>query len=92
MLSANIKYNRYDILPWLRDVHVFQWDGSPDIRLPLEKGWNVWSKYLEKVNSTGRDSFAMLEFVKDNNPQNFHADAAMLKNWLAKINKQQQMT
>lgn len=62
------------VMPWLENVHVFQWDDNPDIRFLLAEGNNVWPKYLQKIASNGRDHFALIEFVKDDDPANFLKD------------------
>lgn len=48
-------------------------------RHPLADGTERWKKYLAAVRSTGRDHFALLEFVKDDLPGNVLRDAATLK-------------
>lgn len=72
------------VFPWLHNIHVFNWHITTGERLPLADGADVWSHYLEKVTTTGRRHFALLEFVKDDDPENFLQDAATLKAWLAK--------
>ena len=70
-----------NILPWLLNMHVFHW-GEGNERLCLADGRSAWERYLAKVRSTGQNHFAMLEFVKDDEPQNFLQDALTLKEWL----------
>jgi 3-dehydroshikimate dehydratase len=69
-------------LPHLSHVHVFYWncDGQ---RQPLEKGLEEWRRYLDIVHGTGRDHFAMIEFVRNDSPEQLHADVETLKNLLA---------
>jgi 3-dehydroshikimate dehydratase len=72
------------ILPWLINVHVFSWraiDGQRE-RLALDAKADEWAKYLDTVTATGRDHFAMIEFVRDDDPANFLQDAQTLKQWL----------
>lgn len=69
------------ILPYLGNVHVFHWDNRT--RLPLSEGTANWQYYLEQFRTTGREHYLMLEFVKDNDPEQFKQDAAVLKEWLA---------
>ncbi|MFH1614047.1 MAG: TIM barrel protein [Planctomycetota bacterium] len=73
------------VSPWLTDIHVFHWAEDPDIRLSLEEGKAVWPCYLEKIASTGRDHFLMIEFVRKDEPDNFLKDAKTLKTWLSKF-------
>jgi 3-dehydroshikimate dehydratase len=72
------------LLPWLTHVHVFQWWPAYD-RQPLADGRDVWRRYLRKIAATGGDHYAMIEFVKDDEPANFLKDAATLKSWLQTI-------
>jgi 3-dehydroshikimate dehydratase len=73
------------VLPWLLHVHVFSW-GAAGERLPLADGEAGWMAYLRKIASSGREHFAMLEFVQDDAPESFLRDAATLKHWLALVN------
>jgi len=72
------------VLPWLLHAHVFSW-GAAGERLPLADGEAGWMQYLRKIASSGRDHFAMLEFVQDDAPESFVRDAATLKQWLALV-------
>jgi hypothetical protein len=47
-------------------------------------------QYLRKVASSGRDHFAMLEFVQDDAPESFLRDAVVLKKWLARVNSSEE--
>jgi hypothetical protein len=47
-------------------------------RHPLEDGTERWKEYLAAVRSTGRNHFALLEFVKDDLPEQVIADSAIL--------------
>ncbi|HUU58624.1 MAG TPA: TIM barrel protein [Phycisphaerae bacterium] len=64
----------------LANVHVFHWEAWD--RRPLAEGQDPWRGYLEKIASTGREHFAMLEFVADDCPAAFRRDAATLRQWL----------
>lgn len=70
------------ILPYLSNVHVHHWDAATHTQLPLADGEQAWCRYLRVVATTGRDHFAMLEFVKDGEPAQFLRDAETLKTWL----------
>lgn len=65
----------------LAHVHVFSWriEDGKEIRLPLESGESMWRKVLTAVPE---DTCALLEFVRDDSPDCFLQDAAVLKNWL----------
>ncbi|MCU6796233.1 sugar phosphate isomerase/epimerase [Paenibacillus sp. WQ 127069] len=65
------------VLPWLANVHVFQWE--PGVRKPLADGLEEWRDYVSIVREAPGHRYAMLEFVRDNDPQQFLADAVVLK-------------
>ncbi len=69
------------ILPRLSNLHVFYWTPTDKgfAKHPLEQGKTAWNAYLEIVNRTGRDHWALLEFVRDDTPEQFLLDAAILK-------------
>lgn len=69
------------VLPWLANVHVFQWE--PGVRKPLVDGLNEWRDYVSIVREAPGHRYAMLEFVRDNDPQQFLADAVVLKQVVA---------
>ena len=72
------------ILPWLTNVHVFSWreaNGQRE-RMRLEAKAEEWAQYFAKIATTGRDHHAMIEFVRDDAPENFLKDAVTLKQWL----------
>jgi 3-dehydroshikimate dehydratase len=76
-----------DLLPRLVNLHVFHWavaNGRRD-RCPLAAGRPDWDRYLRLAASTGRDHWALLEFVKDDRPEQFVEDAGALRSWLAGI-------
>jgi len=70
------------VLPWLSHLHVFWWQEEPRKRLPLASGAEEWRKYFHAVASSGKDSYAFLEFVRDDSPECFLKDAGTLKQWL----------
>jgi 3-dehydroshikimate dehydratase len=65
------------VMPWLANLHVFQW--QPGIRNPLAAGLEEWTDYIRIVRETDRPHYAMLEFVRDNDPKQFLQDAQTLK-------------
>ncbi len=69
----------------LSNVHVYHWHIDSAERLPLLAGEAVWMQYLARIAAIPGDRFAMLEFVKDDEPENFVKDAATLKGWLARV-------
>jgi len=73
------------VLPWLRHLHVFVWHRVSGERLPLADGERAWMQYLRKAASTGRDHYALVEFVCDDAPEPFLRDAATLRRWLSLV-------
>jgi sugar phosphate isomerase/epimerase len=75
------------LLPWLDEVHVFQWRmrGDEIERLPLKDGSGEWPEYLRLAATAPQALWACLEFVRDNDPVNLPSDAAALHQWLAEV-------
>jgi len=70
------------LLPRLSNIHVFHcMNGS---RLALEDGADEWKEYMEIIKSVEGSRFAMVEFVRDNSPQQFINDANCLKRMINK--------
>jgi 3-dehydroshikimate dehydratase len=69
------------VMPYLSNVHVFQWQPGTTRHL-LSAGTDIWRKYIEILRGTAGDHFALIEFVKDDLPAHFMLDAATLVNWL----------
>ena len=63
--------------PRVPRLHVFSWRGSE--RMPLKEGEAVWKKLFPLATHA---EWALLEFVVDNQPQQFIEDAATLRAWL----------
>ena len=64
------------LLPWIANIHVFQWD-LPSV-YPLSDGELEWARYLAAIAKAGRPVGTLLEFVKDASVDQFRADAASL--------------
>jgi sugar phosphate isomerase/epimerase len=66
-------------LPHLSHVHCFHWgtDGGAE-RFPLLDGTQVWQDYIKTFRKRDEDRFVILEFVKDNSPEQFIEDAQVL--------------
>jgi len=71
------------LVPRLSNLHVFQWTGDPVERRPLAEGFDVWKRYLRAVSGRDEPRWAMLEFVRDDNPDCLAAEAATLRELLA---------
>ncbi len=70
------------MLPLISNIHVFWWlpTNNPHgyDRLPLADGIDAWKTFIAVLKRSGREHFAMLEFVKDDDLRRFHADALVL--------------
>jgi len=74
----------------LSHLHVFSWGPGwpPPHRNRLADGASLWEPALSAVpvggpwGATGRDRWAFLEFVVDDDPANLADDAATLQAWL----------
>jgi 3-dehydroshikimate dehydratase len=72
-----------DVLPRLRNVHVFHWWPTARERRPLIEGEARWRTYIDIVRETGRPVDFLLEFALNDSPEQFLADAEALRRWLA---------
>lgn len=71
---------------YLHNVHVFHWESYAE-RYPLAKGRQYWAAIVENLIALPapkrmNDRFAFLEFVQNDDPEQFRRDAATLKNLL----------
>ena len=67
--------------PWLSNIHVNtgrQPLSSPQTATIIPS----WKKYLRKIASFDRNHYALIEFVKNDSPDQFIEDAVTLKSWL----------
>lgn len=72
------------ILPWLAHVHVFHWGKGWKDRFPLAEGKERWRQYFSLIDSAPprKPRYALLEFVKDDDPLQLPTDASTLQQWL----------
>jgi sugar phosphate isomerase/epimerase len=72
--------------PALTNVHAFHGlaaaPAAAVARRPLAEGAAQWLQYLAEVAATGRDHFVLIEFVRDETPEQFLEDAQALQTWL----------
>lgn len=73
-----------EVKPWLANLHAFQWgsQGGGDKR-ELSEGEAEWKQYLREASEDGEARWALLEFVRDDAPEQLERDAATLRSWLA---------
>jgi sugar phosphate isomerase/epimerase len=65
-------------------LHVFHWINGAE-RRPLEEGKEDWAKFLSVFKENPTQRFAMLEFIQDDDPDQFLEDAEALKALLADL-------
>jgi len=74
----------------LAHVHVFAWgpSGIGD-RRALADGAELWTRVLALADRYGAPlpgrRFALCEYVRDDDPEQFLADAALLRSWLTAL-------
>lgn len=71
--------------PWLGNVHVFQWWPTGATRHPLADGRERWQTYLNAIAEDGVRRTVLLEFFKDDSPDQMRADAKTLHEMLRKL-------
>lgn len=65
------------IQDWISHVHAFHWHGTD--RQPFEDGVKDWEKYLQALDpDSDKHRYLMMEFVKDNDVEQFYADVEVL--------------
>jgi len=72
------------ILPRLAHVHVYHWFPANE-RRPLAEGEKEWKQYFNFLVADGADRELLLEFVRDDSPDQLRADAATLRTWIQKF-------
>lgn len=65
------------LLPRLSHIHAFQWEGRE--RRPFSEGKEEWKKYISTIKQSKENRHIMLEFVKNESPEQFLEDAEVLK-------------
>ncbi|WP_439662241.1 sugar phosphate isomerase/epimerase family protein [Lentzea sp. HUAS TT2] len=64
-------------------AHVFSWgSGGFKERFPLAERRDLWKPVLSELARDGLERNALLEFVLDDSPEQFRADAKTLLSWL----------
>ncbi|MCR5005182.1 MAG: TIM barrel protein [Clostridiales bacterium] len=67
------------VLPYLLNVHVFQWTSPGNIRHPLAEGKAFWTRCIRKVLAgPAREHHFLLEFVRDDLSEQCIEDAKAL--------------
>jgi len=75
----------HTVLPYLANLHVYHWATVAD-RRPLMEGAEEWHTYFTTVASSRQSPcWALLEFVRDDDPNHFLADARALLDLLVRV-------
>jgi len=72
-----------EVLPRLRNVHVFHWWPTAADRRPLAEGESRWRTYIEIVRKIPHPIQFLIEFVAQDSTTQFLEDAAALKRLLS---------
>lgn len=76
---------------WISNVHVFHWEDYHN-RFTLKEGEGEWLRYLSKIYQGSENTHHyLLEFVRNDDPEQFFEDAATLKKWLKKQKKSDEL-
>jgi hypothetical protein len=75
-----------DILFKLLIVHIFHWSlgNAGLIRQPLSNGYDCWFQYMNIIKTKIQDIDLLIEFVKQDSPEQFLEDSLALNAWLEK--------
>ena len=70
-----------NLLGRLSNLHAFSWDATDDglLRLPLADKEEDWQSYFTIADKAAGDRYALIEFVLNNEPEQFLQDAVALK-------------
>jgi hypothetical protein len=69
------------VLSWLQHLHVFHWPRRGE-RAPLADGAARWRAYLDVLRERGATWPLLLEFVRNDDPEQLRVDAATLHRWI----------
>jgi len=71
------------VVPVLSHVHVFHWGpGGFQDRKPLLDGTENWKAYIDILRQAEGERYYILEFIKDDSPEQVREDAKVLKSLL----------
>lgn len=78
------------VTPRLAHLHVFAWGPTGiDDRWPLADGAELWTTAVALADREGRElpggRYALCEYVRDDDPEQFVADARVLRSWIDDI-------
>ena len=73
------------IQPWLMNIRAFSWTNEPRVRHPLAVGEQLWLNVLNVLMQSEQEHAVLLEFVANDEPQQFLQDAATLFRWIRHV-------
>lgn len=82
--GAGVEKNSKDLkklIEYVSNVHVFHWWPDERARRMLKEGEGHWKEYFRILGNSGKKRYALLEFVKNDKPENFLEDAKTLKGY-----------
>lgn len=74
-----------DMLPHVSNVHVFHWGKGWSERFGLDEGAERWKAYLSRLASPSLTRWALMEFVKGDDPEQYLRDAETLNAWVKSL-------
>lgn len=86
IISRSVEDNCQDLHQlhdWISNIHVFHWYPDAWHRCLLTEGMDAWKAYFNILSATKLKRHALLEFVRDDDPDAFLKDAQMLKQLLS---------
>lgn len=70
---------------WLTHIHVFHWDYTD--RRPFVEGVKEWESYLHQLKKDKADRYLLMEFVKNDEIEQYFEDVKVLKKSAEKFNQ-----
>ena len=70
------------LLPQITNVHVFHWKPEDHARYPLADGTADWKQYIDILRTSPNNHVLLLEFVVNDDEDQFLTDAKTLQSWL----------
>ena len=68
--------------PQITNVHVFHWKPEDHARYPLSDGTDDWKQYIDILRTSPNDHVLSLEFVLNDDENQFLTDAKTLHSWM----------
>lgn len=75
------------VLPYLVNVHVFNWNKKGK-RFSLKRGSGSWKSFIDIIEKSDWEPYFTLEFVKGDRENQFKRDVKTLRKWLQKARRE----